>query len=115
MECDSAEAAKRQIMELSADSKIYPVYFSESDTSGEKMFEEFYTDTECIDMNRFISLGVITGKNKIDSKKIYDFINNLEQMFNSGSTTKKEIINILCSYLSGFEHIETGKNLDEKM
>lgn len=115
MECDSAEAAKRQIMELSADSKIYPVYFSESDTSGEKMFEEFYTDTECIDMNRFISLGVITGKNKIDSKKIYDFINNLEQMFNSGSTTKKEIINILCSYLSSFKHIETGKNLDEKM
>lgn len=115
MEFDSAEEAKKQIIELPTDSKIYPVYFSESDTSGEKMFEDFYTDVECIDMKRFISLGVITGKSKIDSKKIYDFISDLEQTFNSGSTTKEEIINILCSYLPCFKHIETGKNLDGKM
>ncbi len=112
--CSDAEAIDRA-EELKNGSKSYPVHFAASDTSGEKAFEEFVTDTETADMRRFTSLGVITGKEIPDKKKIEELIKELNGAFDEPDTSKEEIILIMKNYLPNFEHIETGKSLDSKM
>ena len=91
------------------------MHYSVSDTSGEKPFEEFVTDTETADMDRFVSLGVITGKQIPDKDRITLLFDKLISAFDQQETTKEEIVNIMSDYLPNFEHIETGKSLDSKM
>ncbi len=95
--------------------RLYPVHFSKSDTSGEKPYEEFYTDDESVDGDRFASLGVITGKEIPDRKAVDALIGELDSAFGRDGITKKDIVTIISSYLPDFEHIETGKSIDGKM
>lgn len=115
LECGSDEEAIEKAEALKHGSRQYPVHFSSSNTSGEKAFEEFVTESETADMDRFSSLGVITGKQIPDRKKIESLFNHLNEAFEKDSTTKEEIVEILHDYLPNFEHIETGKSLDSKM
>ncbi|MDT8394788.1 MAG: polysaccharide biosynthesis protein [Bacteroidales bacterium] len=97
------------------DSNRWPVYFFKSDTSGEKPYEEFYTDDELRDEETFIKLGVIKNSKKRDISEIDDIFSRLSELFNSKIVTKEAVVKILQSYLTNFEHIETGKGLDSKM
>ncbi len=115
LECDSDAEAIEKAELLKTGSQQYPVHFSASDTSGEKPYEEFVTDTEIADYGRFSSLGVITGKNIPDRERIEQLFNALNAAFGKPDTTKEEIVNIMKGYLPNFEHIETGKSLDSKM
>lgn len=115
LKCSSDEEAIDKAEELKIGSKFYPVHYSISNTSGEKPFEEFVTETETADMERFASLGVITGKGIPDKAKISELFINLNAAFDKDKTTKEEVISIMKSYLPNFEHIETGKSLDSKM
>lgn len=115
LECSSDEEAIDKAEELKKGSKYYPVHYSVSDTSGEKPFEEFVTDTETADMKRFSSLGVITGKEIPDQEKVEKLFIDLNEAFAKEETTKEEIVQIMKEYLPNFEHIETGKSLDSKM
>lgn len=115
LECGSDEEAIEKAEELKKGSRLYPVHYAASNTSGEKAFEEFVTDTETADMDRFGSLGVITGKAVPDKRKIEKLFEKLHAAFEKDSTTKQEIVDILTEYLPNFEHIETGKSLDSKM
>lgn len=114
IECDSDQEAIDKAEELKLGSKQYPVHFSYSDTSGEKPFEEFVTEKEHSDENRFGSLGVIIDKDIPDKSNIELLLNRLQESFDSDSS-KDEIIAILGEYLPEFKHIETGKSLDSKM
>ena len=93
----------------------YPIYFFGSDTSGEKAFEEFFTEAEQRDEETFIKLGVIKNSRKRAQKEIDDIFNRLESLFKSQQTTKAQVVEILKEYLPNFDHIETNKNLDNKM
>ena len=93
----------------------YPVYFSKSDTSGEKAFEEFYIDGENINLNRFAALGVIEGKEIHDREKVVKFTDGLENMFEKEETKKEDVVKYISDYLPSFKHIETGKGLDSKL
>ena len=117
LKCDSDEEAIDKAEELKQGNNHYPVHFSKSNTSGEKAYEEFVTDTETADMNRFSSLGVITGKAIPDKEKIATLFEKLNAAFSSEETPadKEKIVNILHEYLPNFEHIETGRSLDSKM
>lgn len=115
LECSSDEEAIDKAEELKNVSKYYPVHYSVSDTSGEKPFEEFVTDTETADMERFSSLGVITGKEIPDQERVKKLFDDLNAAFDKEETTKKEVVQIMKEYLPNFEHIETGKSLDSKM
>lgn len=117
LKCDSDEEAIDKAEELKQGNNHYPVHFSKSNTSGEKAYEEFVTDTETADMNRFSSLGVITGKAIPDKEKIATLFEKLNAAFSSEGTPadKEKIVNILHEYLPNFEHIETGRSLDSKM
>lgn len=115
LKCSSDEEAIEKADELKKGSNLYPVHYAASDTSGEKSFEEFITETETADMDRFASLGVITGKQIPDKSKIEELFEKLTAAFASDKTTKEEIVGIMKSYLPNFDHIETGKSLDSKM
>lgn len=97
------------------ESKPYPVYFSVSDTSGEKVFEEFYTNNETVDWDCYHSLGIIVDKPISDKDSVAELIKTLDDAFEKDSCNKWEIVNIIGEYLPNFSHIETGKNLDLKM
>lgn len=91
----------------------YPIYFFETDTSGEKKFEEFYTEEEDYDVDKYHSLGFIRTLNiKLSFEELEaDF----EDVFNNPKTKKMDIVNIIKKYVPDFMHIETGKHLDQKM
>jgi FlaA1/EpsC-like NDP-sugar epimerase len=93
----------------------YPVYFFGSDTSGEKSFEEFYTEKEVLDLDSFIHLGVVKNSKKRSINEIDEIFGQLRTLFASDRVTKAAIVEILKQYLPNFEHIETGKSLDQKM
>ena len=114
IKCNSNEEAIDRACELKNGSRDYPVYFSASDTNGEKEYEEFFTNEEQVDMERFISLGVVTGKKMTERKKVEELIYSLEEAFDT-DVGKEAIVEVLQSYLPSFKHIETGRNLDEKM
>ena len=114
LECVTDEEAIDKAEQLKNGSKKYPVHFSESNTSGEKPFEEFYTDTEKVDMNRLNALGIIVDKEISDRDRIERLFSELKDEFKE-ETTKDKIVQIIKDYLPNFEHIETGKSLDSKM
>ncbi|NUN99274.1 MAG: polysaccharide biosynthesis protein [Saprospiraceae bacterium] len=114
--CESEEEAKHKAFNFDpGKSGRYPVYFFESDTSGEKAFEEFYTETETVDWSRFEALGVIPGKPGMPLPQIADIFKRLTAVFGQPETTKADIIQVLTEALPGFHHLETGKGLDQKM
>ena len=115
LECSSDEEAIERADDLKNGSNQYPVHYAVSDTSGEKPFEEFVTDTETADYDRFKSLGVITGKQIPDKNRVEKLFCDLNAAFEKKTTTKEEIVEIMKEYLPNFEHIETGKSLDSKM
>jgi FlaA1/EpsC-like NDP-sugar epimerase len=114
-ECESDAEAIDKAEELKNGSRQYPVHFSISDTSGEKPFEEFVTDDETADYDRFSSLGVIIEKGIPDKEKVKKLFFDLNKAFDKEETSKEEVIAIMKEYLPNFEHIETGKSLDSKM
>lgn len=115
LQCESDEEAIEKAEELKNGSKKYPVHYSESNTSGEKAFEEFYTDQEQVDMERLHSLGIVTDKAIPNKKQIDVLFTKLENAFERDTLTKKEVVAIIAEYLPNFEHIEKGRSLDSKM
>lgn len=115
VQCDSDAEAILRAEELKTGSKKYPVHFSTSDTSGEKEYEEFFTDEEVVDMSRFDSLGVVTDKSIPNKEKVVALFEALTSAFEDSNVTKERIVEIIKNYLPNFEHIEKGKSLDSKM
>ena len=108
---DSPESAKSFNIKINPDK--YPIYLFETDTSGEKTYEEFYTEKEDYNVNKYQSLGFINSEDI--NLSFEDVITDFENIFSSALVDKKNIINIIKKYVTDFAHIETGKNLDQKM
>lgn len=115
LECASDEEAIEKAEDLKNGSLKYPVHYSGSDTSGEKAYEEFYTEQESVDLDRLKALGVVTDKEIPDKDKVEVLFNELTSVFEKKETTKEEVVAIMKAYLPNFEHIETGRSLDSKM
>ena len=93
----------------------YPVFYSGSDTDGEKPYEEFYTDDEDVNLERHQELGVVTTTAKRTLSEIESLLTSLIKAFDRNETTKEDIIKIMKNFLVNFDHIEKGKSLDSKM
>ena len=115
LQCESDEEAIEKAEALKAGSMRYPVHYSESDTSGEKAYEEFYVESEKVDLARLKALGVITDKKIPDKNKIQKLFDQLTAAFERVETTKEDIVKIMHEYLPEFQHMEAGKSLDSKM
>lgn len=113
--CTTEEEARQKSLALHPDSKAYPVYFFASDTSGEKEYEEFFTDQETLDLDRFEALGVIRDLPKKSLSDIEAMVQLMRTFFAENSMDKQALVERIASYVTDFEHIERGKNLDQKM
>ncbi|WP_304708935.1 polysaccharide biosynthesis protein [uncultured Rikenella sp.] len=115
VECGSEQEAIDMAARLGDSDRVYPVYYSGSNTTGEKPYEEFFTETETIDMNRHQALGVVTGVQPRPMGEIDTLFTRLTEAFARPSVTKAEIVEIMKEFLHNFEHEEKGLNLDSKM
>ena len=93
----------------------WPCLFTESDTTGEKDFEEFYTEKETLDMERYKSIGVIKNDLMYDERKIVNFVKTIDEIKSVGRWDKEQIVGIFYSMIPDFAHKETKKYLDGKM
>ena len=93
----------------------YPCEFFGSDTSGEKTFEEFYTDTDVKDEVTFINLGAVKNSKKRPIEEVEAIFANLRSVFAKQGATKADVVAVLKDYLPNFQHIEKGKSLDSRM
>ena len=93
----------------------WPCFFTNSDTSGEKDFEEFYTDTEELDLNKFKNLGIIKNKLNYDTQKLNLFESTIQEFKTNLKWDRKGLKNLFTFMIPDFAHKETGKFLDSKM
>lgn len=112
--CKSEDEARELIKTLPSEGK-WPCLFTESDTTGEKDFEEFFTNDEALDMTRFENLGIIKNDARFEQILLTEFENVIAQMKVDKSWTKDEIVSLFFRMIPGFGHKETGKYLDGKM
>jgi FlaA1/EpsC-like NDP-sugar epimerase len=112
--CSSENEARDRSQELIA-SKKWPCYFFKSDTSGEKDFEEFFTDKEILDMEKFENLGVIKNEANYSSYKLDNFLETIQLLRTKTLWNKAQIVDIFNEMIPDFDHKETGKYLDGRM
>ena len=113
--CNSDEEAKKLASEMTYDTDKYPVVYFKSDTTGEKAYEEFYIPGEKINIERFISLGVIEETSRRPMNEVETFFEEIEGIFASPEFTKEQVVEAIKRFIPNFEHEEKGKNLDQKM
>ena len=111
----SDDEAKRIAYEMADDETNYPVVYTASNTTGEKAYEEFYIPGEQVNMERFMSLGVVEQTVRRSMNEVVNFFDELQQIFASSAFTKAEVVDAIKAFLPNFEHEEKGKNLDQKM
>jgi len=112
--CASEQEARDRADELIR-TKRWPVYFFESDTTGEKDFEEFFTDAEDLDMSRFETIGVIRNAPDFDASRLDYFLEEIGQIRTRPTWEKAEIVDLFNHMIPDFAHKETGKYLDGRM
>lgn len=113
--CSSEEEARRFAAFRRADDNRYPVFYFTSDTSGEKSCEEFYTEQEIVDLNQYRSLGVIKEIPRRTPAEIDALFDKFSVLFSGTKIMKADIVAVLKSFITTFDHLETGKSLDAKM
>ena len=112
--CKSEADAREHAVALIANKK-WPCYFFKSDTTGEKDYEEFFTDSENLNMNRFQGVGVIRHEPVYDGQKLDNFLLGVKTLKDNGRWDKKAILELFFELLPEFAHKETGKYLDQRM
>lgn len=113
-ECVSEREARERVDDLISKQK-WPCYFFNSDTTGEKDFEEFFTENENLDFDRFKSIGVIKNDGSFDAAILDAFADSINELLDVGSWQKSQIVELFLEILPDFAHKETGKYLDQRM
>jgi FlaA1/EpsC-like NDP-sugar epimerase len=108
------DEARERVNELSQNGQ-WPCLFSESNTTGEKGFEEFFTENETLDLEKHINLGIVKNEPLFDEDKLNLFLSKISEMRNNHSWSKEEIVDLFHYMIPNFGHVETHKYLDSKM
>ena len=111
----SSEDEARKLVETLPDTGKWPCFFTDSDTTGEKDFEEFFTDKEMLDMERFNNLGVIKNDPEYSEANLKYFKDTVDELKQKGSWDKEQIVDLFFQMIPNFEYRATGKYLDSKM
>jgi FlaA1/EpsC-like NDP-sugar epimerase len=112
--CASEDEA-RELADSLPDHGKWPCLFTDSDTTGEKDFEEFFTDKETLDMARFENLGIIKNEADFDEELLNQFETHINSMKQKKSWDKQQLVKLFFKMIPDFGHKETGKYLDSKM
>ncbi len=113
-ECETEDVARDRCSELIKQKK-WPCFFFESDTTGEKDFEEFFTAEEILNLDRFSSIGVIKNSSTHDKEKLEHFERRIDQISSSQIWKREDFVNLFHEMIPDFGHKETGKFLDQRM
>jgi FlaA1/EpsC-like NDP-sugar epimerase len=112
--CETEDEARELIKSLPEQGK-WPCLFTMSDTTGEKDFEEFYTDKETLDMEIYKNLGVIKNEPVYDEGQLNSFESAIHKLKSSKKWNKKVIVNEFFKMIPKFKYYDNGKYLDGKM
>ena len=88
--------------------------FASSDTSGEKYEEEFFENGESVDLERFSSIGV-AQLNLDRAEETDNCIARLRSILSESKWSKDNMLGLLAEAVPEFKHLETGRNLDQKL
>lgn len=112
--CETEEQARHLVKTL-PQKKQWPCLFTPSDTTGEKDFEEFFTDKEELDLDTFLNLGIIKNDLNLDEEKLNNFSETISKYKENKTWTKQQLLDLFIYMIPDFGHKETGKYLDTKM
>lgn len=112
--CKNEEEA-RELTKSLPDKGQWPCLFTGSDTTGEKDFEEFFTEKEVLDLTRFQNLGIIKNEAMYDDGLIQHFTDTISQYKQEKRWKKEQLVSLFFELLPNFDYIEKGKYLDAKM
>lgn len=111
----SDEDEARELAKTLPEQGKWPCLFTSSDTTGEKDFEEFFTDQETLDMERFENLGIIKNEADFDEQLLAEFEERIAVMKQDLAWSKEDLVDLFYRMIPDFGHKETGKYLDSKM
>ena len=109
------ENEARELVKTLPDQKKWPCLFTNSNTTGEKETEEFFTEDEEVDMNMFINLGIIKNNPENYNNALNDFESAINKLKFNMRWDKKSIINEFNKLISNFNYNDKKKYLDGKM
>ena len=112
--CNNEEEARLMARTLPLEGS-WPCFFSGSDTTGEKGFEEFFMDHEELDMNRFAGIGIVKNSSNFDAGKLSIFTHRISEMKAAKAWGKAELVDMFRELIPGFSYEDKGKYLDSKM
>ena len=112
--CESEDEARELAKTLPNEGK-WPCYFFDSDTTGEKDFEEFFTNDESLDMDRLQNIGIIKNSLNLKEHKLKYFTSKINIFKQKKAWSKEEIVRLFHTTIPNFGHKETGKFLDNRM
>ena len=112
--CETEDEARELIHTLPI-KKQWPCLFTSSDTTGEKDFEEFFTENESLDLDRFKNLGIVKNEANYDSGLLDHFASSIYKLKQNGNWTKKDLVDLFFDMIPNFDYVEKGKYLDAKM
>lgn len=113
-ECQNENEARELVNSL-PQKGVWPCYFSKSDTTGEKDFEEFFMEGESLDMTKYLNLGIVKSSLHYDPQTLETFIKKINLLNLNGQWSKKSLVSLFQEVLPDFQHKEIGKYLDSKM
>ena len=113
--CTTENEARARAEQWTPDQSTYPVYFFKTGTSGEKLYEEFFTDTDRVNMERFRALGVVEDSPREDPAAVAEILREFERMFAHEHVDKAQIVELIGRHLHDFSHVETGRSLDQQL
>jgi FlaA1/EpsC-like NDP-sugar epimerase len=112
--CSNEQEAKEKATLLQqGKQEKYPVYLFDTNTSGEKAYEEFFSEDDEIIYNRFSMINVIKPdlNGQASPQKILKGANDLFDQH----VTKERIVDFLNKQIPEFAYIDKGMSLDQKM
>ena len=112
--CDTEEEARSRVLELKKKNQ-WPCYFFKSDTTGEKDFEEFFTEGEEVDLTRFNNLGVVENSILYNPEELQFFLDTVKRLKESGNWSRNDLIKLFNRIIPNFHHKEEGRFLDGRM
>ncbi len=111
--CNSEDEARN--FNFKANPKKWPCLFVESDTTGEKSFEEFYTKDEKLDLNSFENLGIIKNNFNPNLNKLDYFNSKIKSLLRGKIWSKIEIVELFRDMIPNFNYVDKKKYLESKM
>ena len=112
--CQTEEEARNLVHILIPKGK-WPCLFTRTDTTGEKIIEEFHAENQAVNLKRFKNIGIIKNESAYEPEKIEFFEKRITEMKQSKKWNRIDLIDLISEIVPDFAHLEKNKFLDDKM